>query len=107
MARLVDKDLCLAYDIIASVLRCWSVSTTSKQMLFLFELEESLDRTQLSEFHRMQDVLLRRVAQCMTCPRFQVAEHTLFFWNNDYIAKMIKILHRDPATEILKALRFF
>merc|ERR1712037_994771 len=25
----------------------------------------------------------------ITCPHFQVAERTLFFWNNDYIVKLI------------------
>merc|ERR1712084_108100 len=45
--------------------------------------------TQPSEFHRMQEVLFRRLALCITCPHFQVAERTLFFWNNDYIVKLI------------------
>jgi len=89
MAQYVEKDPRLAYDIIASMLRYWPVSITSKQVLFLNELEETLELTQPSEFHRMQDVLFRRLALCITCPHFQVAERTLFFWNNDYIVKLI------------------
>merc|ERR1711948_138708 len=34
-------------------------------------------------------MLFRRLALCITCPHFQVAERTLFFWNNDYIVKLI------------------
>merc|ERR1719159_1898227 len=89
MAQYVEKDPRLAYDIITSMLRFWPVSITSKQVLFLNELEETLELTQPSEFHRMQDSLFRRLALCITCPHFQVAERTLFFWNNDYIVKLI------------------
>jgi len=89
MAQYVEKDPRLAYDIITSMLRFWPVSITSKQVLFLNELEETLELTQPSEFHKMQHVLFRRLARCITCPHFQVAERTLFFWNNDYIVKLI------------------
>merc|ERR1719310_948397 len=67
----------------------WPVSMTSKQVLFLNELEETLELTQPPEFYRMQETLFRRIAQCITCPHFQVAERTLFLWNNDYIVKLI------------------
>merc|ERR1719158_2315936 len=89
MAQYVEKDPKLAYDIIASMLRFWPVSITSKQVLFLNELEETLELTQPPEFYRMQEQLLRRIAMCITCPHFQVAERTLFLWNNDYIVKLI------------------
>merc|ERR1719235_2224198 len=89
MAQYVEKDPRLAYDIITSMLRYWPVSITAKQVLFLNELEETLELTQPSEFHRMQEQLFRRLALCITCPHFQVAERTLFFWNNDYIVKLI------------------
>jgi serine/threonine-protein phosphatase 2A regulatory subunit B' len=89
MAQYVEKDPRLAYDIITAMLRFWPVSITAKQVLFLNELEETLELTQPSEFHRMQEMLFRRLALCITCPHFQVAERTLFFWNNDYIVKLI------------------
>merc|ERR1712207_93280 len=89
MAQYVEKDPRLAYDIITSMLRYWPMSITSKQVLLLNELEETLELTQPSEFNRMQEVLFRRLALCITCPHFQVPERTLFFWNNDYIVKLI------------------
>lgn len=89
MAQYVEKDPRIAYDIITSMLKYWPVSITTKQILFLNELEETLELTQPSEFHRMQDPLFRRIAFCITCPHFQVAERTLFLWNNDYIVKLI------------------
>merc|ERR1719265_2342718 len=89
MAQYVEKDPRIAYDIIISMLKYWPVSITTKQILFLNELEETLELTQPSEFLRMQDALFRRIALCITCPHFQVAERTLFLWNNDYIVKLI------------------
>jgi len=89
LAQYVEKDPRLAYDIITAMLRFWPQSITAKQVLFLNQLEETLELTQPSEFHRMQEPLFRRVAQCISCPHFQVAERTLFFWNNDYIVKLI------------------
>merc|ERR1712013_862026 len=89
MAQYVEKDPRLAYNIVLSMLKFWPVSITSKQVLFLNELEETLELTQPPEFHRMQDRLFRRIAICITCPHFQVAERTLFLWNNDYIVKLI------------------
>jgi len=104
MAQYVEKDPRLAFDIITSMLRYWPVSITSKQVLFLNELEETLELTQPSEFHRMQDVLFRRLALCITCPHFQVAERTLFFWNNDYIVKLINQNRQELFPIIIGAL---
>jgi len=89
MAQYVEKDPRLAYDIITSMLKFWPVSITSKQVLFLNELEETLELTQPPEFYRMQELLFKRISMCITCPHFQVAERTLFLWNNDYIVKLI------------------
>jgi len=104
MAQYVEKDPRLSYDIITSMLRYWPVSITAKQVLFLNELEEMLELTQPSEFHRMQVVLFRRLALCIRFPHFQVAERTLFFWNNDYIVKLINQNRRELFPIILGAL---
>mmetsp|Transcript_57352 Transcript_57352/g.167894 ORF Transcript_57352/g.167894 Transcript_57352/m.167894 type:complete len:474 (+) Transcript_57352:104-1525(+) len=89
MAQYVEKDPRLAYDIIMAMLRFWPLSHTSKQVLYLTELEETLELAQPSEFSRLQEPLFRRIAACITCPHFQVAERTLFLWNNDSVVKLI------------------
>jgi len=89
MAQFLEKDPRLAYNIITAMLRFWPLSITAKQILFLNALEETLELTQPSDFPRMQEQLFRRLALCITCPHFQVAERTLFYWNNDYIVKLI------------------
>merc|ERR1712032_1513547 len=103
-AQYVEKDPALAYEIVTSMLRYWPVSITSKQVLFLNELEETLELTQPSEFNRMRTVLFRRLALCITCPHFQVAERTLFYWNNDYIVKLINQSRQELFPIIVGAL---
>lgn len=104
MAQYVEKDPQLAYDIIISMLKYWPVSITSKQVLFLNELEETMELTRPEEFFKLQHVLFRRVALCITCPHFQVAERTLFLWNNDYIVKLINQNRHDLFPIIIGAL---
>merc|ERR1712039_957722 len=104
MAQYVEKDPRLAYDIITVMLRFWPVSITAKQVLFLNELEEMLELTQPSDFHSMQEQLFRRLALCITCPHFQVAERTLFFWNNDYIVRLINQNRQTTFPIIIGAL---
>merc|ERR1711881_526411 len=78
MTQYVEKDPRLAYEVVTSMLKFWPVSLTSKQVLFLNELEETLELTQPPEFHRMQEALFKRIAFCITNPHFQVAERALF-----------------------------
>jgi len=89
LTQYAEKDPRLCYDIIHSLLQFWPYTITSKQMLFLNLLEEMLELTQPPEFAKLQEPLFRRVSLCIQSPHFQVAERTLFLWNNDYIVKLI------------------
>jgi len=104
MAQYVEKDPQLAYDVISSMLKYWPVSITSKQVLFLNELEETMELTQPEVFDRIQKPLFRRVALCITCPHFQVAERTLFLWNNDYVVQLINRNRHELFPIIIGAL---
>lgn len=88
MAQYIEKDQRLACDIISSMLRFWPMSITSKQVLFLNELEETLEMALPEDFAKIQKRLIARIAKCVACPHFQVAERTLFLWNNDYFVKL-------------------
>jgi len=104
MTQYVEKDPKLSVDIIVSMLKFWPVSLTSKQILFLNELEEILELVQPPEFSSIQKVLFKRVAQCINCPHFQVAERALFLWNNDYIVKLINQNRKELFPIVLAAL---
>merc|ERR1712194_641916 len=73
-------------------------------ILFLNELEEILELVQPPEFSSIQKVLFKRVAQCINCPHFQVAERALFLWNNDYIVKLINQNRKELFPIVLAAL---
>ncbi|CAN6239913.1 unnamed protein product [Urochloa humidicola] len=62
----------------------------SKEVMFLGELEEVLEATQLAEFQRCMVPLFRQIARSMNSSHFQVAERALFLWNNDHIENLIK-----------------
>merc|ERR1719160_438956 len=63
MAQYCEKDGRLAYDIIMAMLRFWPVIITSKQVLFLNELEETLELMQPPEFYIVQHKLFGRISQ--------------------------------------------
>jgi len=89
MTQYVEKDCHLAETIILGMLRYWPATNTSKEVLFLNELEEILELTQLAEFQKVMVPLFRTMASCIQSPHFQVAERVLFLWNNDCIVKLI------------------
>merc|ERR1719335_415816 len=75
--------------IVECLLRIWPCTCSSKEVLFLNEIEEVLELMQPTEFQKLQVPLFKRVALCIRSPHFQVAERALFIWNNDDIVKLV------------------
>ncbi|KAK7312012.1 hypothetical protein RJT34_10544 [Clitoria ternatea] len=90
ITQFVEKDCKLADTIIRGLLKYWPITNSSKEVMFLGELEEILEATQPPEFQRCMMPLFRRIARCLSSPHFQVAERALFLWNNDHIMNLIK-----------------
>lgn len=90
IAQFVEKDCKLADTVIRGLLRYWPVTNSSKEVMFLNELEEVLEATQPPEFQRCMVPLFRQIARCLNSLHFQVAERALFLWNNDHIDNLIK-----------------
>jgi serine/threonine-protein phosphatase 2A regulatory subunit B' len=104
MMQYVEKDPRLCTLIIDALLRVWSVTNTSKEVLFLNEVEEVLEMTQPPEFQQIQVALFNRIAQCIRSPHFQVAERALFIWNNDDVVKLINQSRQVIFPIVLSAL---
>jgi len=100
MTQYVEKDPKLAIHILTGILKFCPVTNTPKEVLFLNEAEEILELTQGSEFTIMMLPLFYRISNCIISPHFQVAERTLFLWNNDYIVKHINF-NRDKLFSII------
>ena len=79
------------------MLRLWPKVNSSKEVMFLNEIEEILDIIDPQEFVKIQVPLFNQLAKCVSSSHFQVAERALFYWNNDYILNLIS----DNANVIL------
>ncbi|KAJ8758928.1 hypothetical protein K2173_002707 [Erythroxylum novogranatense] len=90
ITQFVEKDCKLADIVIRGLLKYWPATNSSKEVIFLNELEELLETTQLSEFQRCMIPLFQQIARCINSPHFQVAERALFLWNNDAIENLIR-----------------
>ncbi|XP_052186930.1 serine/threonine protein phosphatase 2A 57 kDa regulatory subunit B' theta isoform-like [Diospyros lotus] len=90
ITQFVEKDCKLADAVIRGLLKYWPVTNSSKEVMFLNELEEVLELTQLPEFQRCMVPLFRQIAHCLKSLHFQVAERALFLWNNDQIDNLIR-----------------
>lgn len=89
VTQFVEKDPKLAEPVLQALLKYWPVTNSQKEVIFLGELEEILELTQAQDFSKIMAVLFRQVARCLNSSHFQVAERTLFLWNNEYIVNLI------------------
>ncbi|CAN1838470.1 Serine/threonine protein phosphatase 2A 59 kDa regulatory subunit B' eta isoform [Linum perenne] len=91
IAQYVEKDSKLAGDVIKGLIKYWPVTNSSKEVMFLSELEEVLEATQPGEFQKCMVPLFHRIARCLSSSHFQqVAERALYLWSNDHIDSLIR-----------------
>ncbi|XP_072969409.1 serine/threonine protein phosphatase 2A 57 kDa regulatory subunit B' theta isoform-like [Typha angustifolia] len=90
ITQFVEKDCKLADTVIRGLLKYWPITNSSKEVMFLGELEEILEATQPAEFQKCMDPLFRQISRCLNSSHFQVAERALFLWNNDHIESLIR-----------------
>ncbi|CAN0929281.1 Serine/threonine protein phosphatase 2A 59 kDa regulatory subunit B' eta isoform [Linum grandiflorum] len=96
ITQYVEKDYRLADAVIKGLLKYWPVTNSSKEVMFLGELEEVLEATQPAEFQKCMVPLFHRIARCLSSSHFQVltmklvAERALYLWSNDHIDTLIR-----------------
>ncbi|KAL8137819.1 hypothetical protein V2J09_003820, partial [Rumex salicifolius] len=90
ITQFVEKDEKLADIVIRGLLKYWPVTNSSKEVMFLSELEEVLEGTQQPEFQRCMVPLFQRLSRCISSSHFQVAERALYLWNNEHIESLIR-----------------
>jgi serine/threonine-protein phosphatase 2A regulatory subunit B' len=72
ITQFIDKEPKLSGTVIRGLLKYWPVTNSPKEMMFLGELEEVLELTEMAEFQKCMVPLFRRVAQCLNSSHFQV-----------------------------------
>ena len=73
-----EKDPTLAEEFVKKFLKRWPKTSSSKEVLFLDELEELIDVIQPIEFIKIEEVVFRQLARCIKSEQAQVGA-TLFF----------------------------
>ncbi|XP_047072753.1 serine/threonine protein phosphatase 2A 57 kDa regulatory subunit B' theta isoform-like [Lolium rigidum] len=104
ITQFVEKDCKLSDTVIRGLLKYWPITNSTKEVMFLGELEEILEATQPAEFQKCMVPLFRQIARCLNSSHFQVAERSLFLWNNDHIEGLIKQNSKVILPIILPAL---
>jgi hypothetical protein len=103
MALFVAKDHALTRDIIPGLLRYWPFGSSSKQIMFLNELEDLFEYVQEDDVPAFREQLALRLAKCVGGLHFQVAERTLLLWNSERFAALLleHEAHRRAVLPIL------
>ncbi|GJS51701.1 serine/threonine protein phosphatase 2A 59 kDa regulatory subunit B' gamma isoform-like protein [Tanacetum coccineum] len=74
VSQFVEKDCKLADTVIRGLLKYWPVTNSSKEVMYLSELEEILEVTKAAEFEKCMVPLFRQIGHCLNSPHFQVEE---------------------------------
>jgi len=110
VVQYIEKDHTMTEPIVNLLLRYWPKVHSTKEVMFLNEIEEILDIIEPCEFQKIMANLFRQIARCIQSNQFQVAERVLYFWNNEYILGLmndnvqtilpilIPALHMDPKS---------
>eukprot|EP00041_Stephanoeca_diplocostata_P003559 m.35684 g.35684 ORF g.35684 m.35684 type:complete len:606 (-) comp14429_c0_seq1:292-2109(-) len=86
--QFANKDSSLIVPIVHGLLRYWPKSNTTKENLFLNELEELVDSEAAAKhFGDICGALVRRINLCLQSFHFQVAERAIYFFNNKAVVR--------------------
>ncbi|EPB69273.1 protein phosphatase 2A regulatory B subunit [Ancylostoma ceylanicum] len=97
VVQFIEKDSSLTPQVFDALLKFWPRTCSSKEVMFLGEVEEILDIIEPEQFKKIIDPLFRQLAKCVSSPHFQVAERALYFWNNEYILSLIE----DTSAQVM------
>ncbi|KAJ1365520.1 Serine/threonine-protein phosphatase 2A regulatory subunit pptr-1 [Parelaphostrongylus tenuis] len=100
VVQFIEKDSSLTPQVFDALLKFWPRTCSSKEVMFLGEVEEILDIIEPEQFKKIIDPLFRQLAKCVSSPHFQVMpimfpalyriskEH----WNQTIVALVYNVL---------------
>ncbi|CAD5193472.1 unnamed protein product [Musa acuminata subsp. malaccensis] len=100
VTQFIEKEPKLASSVIKGLLRYWPVTSSQKEVMFLSELEEVMEATNMVELQKCMIPLFRRISFCINSSHFQVAERALFLWNNDHVLSLVS-QHRQAIMPVV------
>jgi len=100
VTQYVEKDPDTSVPIVTGLVKFWPWATSAKTVLFLNELEEILELMGPDQLESVAPILYNCIKKCLASEHFQVAERTLFLWNNEHLVN-VGCLSRAHAGSIL------
>ncbi|EXJ91622.1 hypothetical protein A1O3_00172 [Capronia epimyces CBS 606.96] len=90
IVQFLEKDSALTEDVVLGLLRYWPKVNSTKEVMFLNEVEDIFEVMDPQEFAKVQEPLFNQLAKSVASPHFQqVAERALYFWNNEYFCNLV------------------
>ncbi|MCJ1328932.1 Serine/threonine-protein phosphatase 2A 56 kDa regulatory subunit delta isoform [Thelotrema lepadinum] len=89
IVQFLEKDASLTEEVVLGLLRYWPKTNSTKEVMFLNEVEDIFEVMDPNEFAKVQEPLFNQLAKSVASPHFQVAERALYFWNNEYFCNLI------------------
>ena len=96
----VEKDGTLAWPVLKGLLQFWSKVNSTKQVLFLSEVEEVFTIISDAQFRLAQNGVFKQIARCMASQHFQVAEGALSMLNRGRVENLVR-KHKDVILPIV------
>ncbi|QVM11647.1 Serine/threonine-protein phosphatase 2A 56 kDa regulatory subunit delta isoform, variant 3 [Coccidioides posadasii str. Silveira] len=89
IVQFLEKDSTLTEEVVLGLLRFWPKTNSTKEVMFLNEVEDIFEVMDPREFAKVQEPLFHQLAKSVSSPHFQVAERALYFWNNEYFCNLV------------------
>ncbi|EXJ93627.1 hypothetical protein A1O1_02019 [Capronia coronata CBS 617.96] len=90
IVQFLEKDSALTEEVVLGLLRYWPKTNSTKEVMFLNEVEDIFEVMDPQEFAKVQEPLFNQLAKSVASPHFQqVAERALYFWNNEYFCNLV------------------
>jgi serine/threonine-protein phosphatase 2A regulatory subunit B' len=89
IVQFLEKDAALTEEVVLGLLRYWPKTNSTKEVMFLNEVEDIFEVMDPAEFAKVQEPLFHQLAKSVASPHFQVAERALYFWNNEYFCNLV------------------
>ena len=89
IVQFLEKDAALTDEVVLGLLRYWPKVNSTKEVMFLNEVEDIFEVMDPAEFAKVQEPLFNQLAKSVASPHFQVAERALYFWNNEYFCNLV------------------
>ncbi|KAL0640040.1 serine/threonine-protein phosphatase 2A 56 kDa regulatory subunit delta isoform [Maublancomyces gigas] len=89
IVQFLEKDAALTEEVVLGLLRYWPKVNSTKEVMYLNEVEDIFEVMDPAEFAKVQEPLFHQLAKSVASPHFQVAERALYFWNNEYFCNLV------------------